>query len=186
MTVPAPATETILIAGYAMVLIVGAFLLDQLARHVQRRSDRHRTAGFRYVPDHDHWVCPTNQPLWPHRIDGEARLVRYRARPSVCNACPAKHDCTTSSSGREITRALDQWPHSEAGRFHRGIALMLVVLAALFVVIGVVSHLTVGDLATLAPVALVCTGAGWVLTGHFRHTPADFPAGIPVSERSSS
>ncbi|WP_433520219.1 hypothetical protein ACQPZ2_22325 [Nocardia pseudovaccinii] len=177
-----PAVETILMGGYAIALTVGAFGLDLLARHVHRRADRHRTAGFRYLPEHDCWVCPANQQLWPHTVDDQARLIRYRGRPAVCNACPEKYDCTTSSSGREITKAVDPWPHSEAGRFHRGIALVLVVLAALFVVIAAVRH--PGDLPVLIPVAVLWAGAGWVLTGHFRHTPAEFPATVADIERS--
>ena len=48
--------------------------------------------------------------------------MRYRAKPSVCNTCPVKSTCTTSDHGREISREIDPWPHSEAGQFHRGIA----------------------------------------------------------------
>ena len=56
--------------------------------------------------------------------------MRYRAKAHVCNACPRKDACTDSDHGREIVRPLDPWPHSEAGRFHRGISLLLVVLGA--------------------------------------------------------
>ena len=43
--------------------------LDWLARHSHARSERYRTAGFRYHPQHDVWVCPQDQMLWPARYD---------------------------------------------------------------------------------------------------------------------
>ncbi len=41
----------------------------------------------------------------------------------MCNTCPVKDACTVSHHGREVTRQLDPWPHSDSGRFHRGSAL---------------------------------------------------------------
>jgi len=172
--------EVALMAGYAVFLLACAAGLDLLAQHAHRRSDRYRTAGFTYHPDHDYWVCPEDQQLWPHELDHERRLVRYRAKPVVCNACPAKHRCTTSDSGREITRALDPWPHSEAGRFHRGIALALVALAGFALAVEAVRHHQPAELAVLGAVAALAAAVGWWLTGHFRHTPAGFPEPTPA------
>ena len=118
--------EVVLAAGYAGLLIAGAFVLEWLSAHTHRRSLRYRTAGFAYDEDHDHWQCPEGEHLWPHEFDDERRLVRYRAKAHVCNACPRKGACTDSDHGREIVRPLDPWPHSEAGRFHRGISLLMV------------------------------------------------------------
>ena len=101
-------------------------MLEWLSAHTHRRSLRYRTAGFAYDEDHDHWQCPEGEHLWPHEFDHERRLVRYRAKAHVCNACPRKGACTDSDHGREIVRPLDPWPHSEAGRFHRGISLLMV------------------------------------------------------------
>jgi hypothetical protein len=125
--------EVVLAAGYAGLLIVGAFVLEWLSAHTHRRSLRYRTAGFAYDEEHDHWQCPEGEHLWPQEFDHERRLVRYRAKAHVCNACPRKGACTDSDHGREIVRPLDPWPHSEAGRFHRGIALLMVGLALLIV-----------------------------------------------------
>jgi len=40
--------ETILAVGYAVTLILTAFLLEWLSAHTHRRSLRYRTAGFVY------------------------------------------------------------------------------------------------------------------------------------------
>jgi hypothetical protein len=133
--------EVVLAAGYAAALTGGAFALEWLSAHTHRRALRYRTAGFAYDAAHDHWVCPEGEQLWPHELDRERRLVRYRARAHVCNACPSKDRCTDSDDGREIVRAIDPWPHSEAGRFHRVIALLMVVLAGLVLVVELSRHL---------------------------------------------
>lgn len=116
--------EVLLAVGYAVFLLGVALALDFVARQSHVRSERYRTAGFTYHPSYDAWICPEDQLLTRMKTDHERRLVRYRGRPQVCNHCPSKPDCTDSHEGREISRAMDPWPHSEAGRFHRGISLI--------------------------------------------------------------
>lgn len=171
--------EAILAAGYATLLLLVAVGLDRLARHAHNRADRYRTAGFRYHPQHDAWVCPQEEWLWPAEFDRHRRLVRYRAKPSVCNACPVKAACTTSPHGREVVRAVDPWPHSEAGRFHRGLALMLIGLAGLILLVETTRHHTPTELAVLAVPAALAGGLGWRFLDHLRNTPTGFPDPTP-------
>jgi hypothetical protein len=171
--------ETVLAAGYAGLLVAGAFVLEWLSAHTHRRSLRYRTAGFAYDADHDHWECPEGEHLWPHEFDHERRLVRYRAKAHVCNACPRKTACTDSNHGREIVRPLDPWPHSEAGRFHRGIALLMVGLALLILVVEVVRHHDVPELALLATMLTTGALAARWLARDLRVHPANFPDPSP-------
>jgi hypothetical protein len=171
--------EVVIVAGYAALLIAGAFVLEWLSAHTHRRSLRYRTAGFAYDEDHDHWRCPEGEHLWPHEFDDERRLVRYRAKAHVCNACPRKEACTDSDHGREIVRPLDPWPHSEAGRFHRGISLLMVVLGLLIVVVEAARHHDAPELAVLAGVLLVGALAARWLVRDLRVHPANFPAPSP-------
>jgi hypothetical protein len=167
--------EVLLAAGYAAGLIGGAFTLELLSAHTHRRALRYRTAGFAYIADHDHWVCPEGEHLWPHSFDRERRLVRYRARAHVCNSCPSKHRCTDSDHGREIVRPLDPWPHSEAGRFHRVIALVLVGLAALVLVAVLVRRHAPAEAALLGGMlGMAMLAARW-LARDLRAHPAGFP-----------
>jgi hypothetical protein len=171
--------EVLLAAGYAGLLTTGAFVLEWLSAHTHRRSLRYRTAGFTYHDTHDHWECPEGEHLWPHEFDHERRLVRYRAKAHVCNACPCKHACTDSDRGREIVRPLDPWPHSEAGRFHRGISLLLVALALLLLVAEGARHHRPKELALLlALLAIGALAARW-LARDFRAHPAGFPEPTP-------
>lgn len=171
--------EVLLAAGYAGLLTIGAFLLEWLSAHTHRRSLRYRTAGFAYDAAQDHWQCPEGQHLWPHQFDRERRLVRYRAHAHICNGCPCKDACTDSDQGREIVRPLDPWPHSEAGRFHRGVSLMLIAVSLLVVVVAALRHHAAGEVALLAGVASVAVLAGRWLLRDFRAHPANFPEPTP-------
>ena len=42
---------------------------------------------FRYDSENDHYLCPAGQRLRLHNEDRHNRRKRYRAKPSVCNAC---------------------------------------------------------------------------------------------------
>jgi hypothetical protein len=76
-------------------------------------------------------------------------------------------------------RPLDPWPHSEAGRFHRGISLVLIALALLVLVVAAVRNGRPADHALLAGVLIVCLLVGRSLLRDFRAHPAGFPAPAP-------
>lgn len=172
--------EALLAAGYALLLTLSAGALEWLSAHTHRRSLRWRTAGFEYLDQHDAWRCPEGEHLWPHEFDHERRLVRYRARAHVCNGCPRKADCTDSDVGREIVRPLDPWPHSEAGRFHRGISLTMVALAVLVLAVGVARNHEPGELVLLAGALALCLAVGRWLLRAFQAHPAGFPEPAPA------
>jgi hypothetical protein len=167
--------EVLLAAAYAGVLVAGAFTLEWLSAHTHRRSLRFRTAGFSYDETHDNWLCPEGEHLWPHEFDRERRLVRYRARAHVCNACPSKGRCTDSNFGREIVRPLDPWPHSEAGRFHRVISLLLVALGSLILVLELARHHSIEEAALLLCLLVAFVLALRWLLRDLRAHPANFP-----------
>ena len=171
--------EVVLVAGYGACLLVGAFVLEWLSGHTHRRSLRYRTAGFDYDGRQDAWRCPEGQHLWPHEYDAERRLVRYRAKAHVCNGCPRKEECTDSDRGREIVRPLDPWPHSEAGRFHRGVSLMMVALAAFLLVVEGARHHRPLEAAVLLALLAAAVLAGRRLLRDLRAHPANFPAPAP-------
>ena len=168
--------EVFLAAGYAAFLLGVAVGLDLLARHSHARSLRYRNAGFTYHPTHDAWICPEDQIPSRSETDHERRLVRYRARSQICNHCPAKGDCTDSEHGREVVRAMDPWPHSEAGRFHRGISLMVALIAGMILAIEILRNHAPPELAVLGAALVVVALTLWHLHAAFRTTPTNFPA----------
>lgn len=183
--------EVVLASGYGAFLLLAAVVIEWLSAHTHRRSLRYRTAGFAYDSTHDHWTCPEGEHLWPHEFDSERRLVRYKAKAHICNGCPRKDACTDSETGREVVRPLDPWPHSEAGRFHRGLSLLLVVLAVLVVAVGLIRHHEPVEAAPLVVLLLAAALIGRWLLRDLRAHPANFPApstahglGIAVADAS--
>src|SRR5215216_6362565 len=168
--------EIYLVAGYAAFLVASALALEWLSAHTHRRALRYRTAGFTYDETQDHWECPEGQQLRPHEFDHERRLVRYRAKAHICNGCPRKDSCTDSDDGREVVRPLDPWPHSEAGRFHRAIAVMLVALALFVLVVGAARNHAPAEAALLLALMASVLLVGQRLVRDLRSHPANFPA----------
>jgi hypothetical protein len=172
--------EVFLAAGYAVFLLGVALGLDLMAHRSHARSQRFRTAGFTYHHTHDAWICPEEQVLVRSETDYERRLVRYRGRPQICNHCPAKSDCTDSDEGREVVRPMDPWPHSEAGRFHRGISLAVALVAApILAAVALRNHAPL-ELVVLGATLLVVALTAWHLHSAFRSTPANFPVPQPA------
>jgi hypothetical protein len=172
-------------AAYVLLLILAATGLDRLARHTHNRSGRFRTAGFTYHGHLDAWECPEGQHLHRAELDHQRRLVRYRGKPAICNACPSKAECTDSDDGREIVRAVDPWPYSEAGRFHRGISVAILVLAVLVSVVALVRNHDAPDFAVLGTAMLISGALLIRMASAFLHTPSNFPAAMPPVGRSS-
>lgn len=120
--------EALAAAAYAVVLILLAAGLEWVARYAVWQARRYHAAGFRYHRVLDVWECP-----------------HYRARPHVCNACPVKIGCTDSDDGRGIEQDLRPWLRTAIGRFHRGMSLVLLVLAGMIVLIELLQHPTPAD-----------------------------------------
>jgi hypothetical protein len=130
--------EILLAAGYAAFLLIVAASLELAARHSHHRSERMRLAGFRYDAQVDLWTCPNDVKLLRAEVDYGRGAVFYRAPAHACNTCPIKSRCTDSDTGRVIEHRPDSWLDSELRRFHRGISLTMVVLAALMLTVELV------------------------------------------------
>jgi hypothetical protein len=172
-------TATWLVAGYALFLLAAAWGFDLLARRASHGAHRWRSGGFVYHPDHDAWQCPTERWLWPTSFDPAHRVMRYRAKPVVCNTCPVKAQCTSSDHGREISRQVDPWPFSEAGRFHRGISCVVATLAMLMPIGQAVLQHTAADLLVLGSVVAITATASAPLFRHLWRTPVSAPEHVP-------
>lgn len=164
-------------AGYGLVLLLVAYGIDQLARRAQTTIQEQRSAGFRYHEDHDAWLCPEDQWLWPQSFDPDNRVMRYRGSPSVCNSCPLKESCTTSDDGREMRRMIDAWPASESARFHRGIACAVTVLAVCWPAVAAFTVESWTSQVLLLAVAVGVAIGALPLWAFLRRTPAD-PGGV--------
>lgn len=174
-----PATTVWLIVGYSLALVAIAWSFDGMARRASAHAARWRTGQFVYRSDHDAWVCPQNHWLWPSSFDPNHRVMRYRALPAVCNSCPVKSGCTTSHHGREISREIDPWPHSDAGRFHRGIACCVAALGVVLPLATLINNHSMSDVLMLTGAVLVVTVLGLPLARHLWNTPFNAPEHLP-------
>ncbi|QNE89004.1 hypothetical protein H0194_07925 [Corynebacterium incognita] len=175
----APGMLSILAAGYGLFLLAVGWGFDLMAQKTANRTTDMHSGTFRYLEEHDAWQCPEDQWLWPSSFDPENRVMRYRATPTVCNTCPVKETCTVSSHGRELTRQLDPWPHSDSGHFHRGIALAVVCMGYLLPLSSLITNHATSEILLTAAVCLVLTGAGVIpLARHLWTTPSNAPTTV--------
>lgn len=121
--------EYVLMLGYAVVLALIALALELAARHAHKRSLETATVGFTYHREHDVWICPRDERLFPVFSDQAKGVVIYRAPAAACNSCPSKEACTDSDRGREIERRIPQGLEYGMQRFHRAMSLTLLILA---------------------------------------------------------
>jgi hypothetical protein len=70
---------------------------------------------------------------------------------------------------------MDPWPHSEAGRFHRGISLAVALIAGLILAAESTRNHAPLELAVLGAVLAAVILVAWHLHAAFRATPANFP-----------
>jgi hypothetical protein len=126
--------EVLYTAGYAVLLVGIAFVLQHLGRRSHKMAEQIHVAGFSYHPELDVWKCPTGQHLGRRASDERWGIVVYQAPAHVCNACHCKPGCTDSDEGRQIEHHLDSWLKSELRRFHRAFSLVLLLIAGVLLV----------------------------------------------------
>ncbi len=69
-----------------------------------QRTDFFGQRDFRYLAERDIYVCPNEAELHLFPSGCTEQYLQYRAKASVCNACPLKAQCTTSNTGRRLSR----------------------------------------------------------------------------------
>jgi hypothetical protein len=156
--------EVLVASGYALFLVAVAACLERLGRHAHQKSRQYQTAGFTYRQHLNMWECPAGQYLKLWAFDSQRRVAEYRAEAKSCNSCSLKKECTNSDEGRRLEHPLDSWLQSEIIRFHRGISLTVLFLAALILSLEVVLETAAIDLVVLltamVPVAIAATRLG--------------------------
>jgi hypothetical protein len=162
--------EVLLAVGYAAFLLLTAAALDRLGSLSARRAEAFEVAGFAYRQDIDVWACPAGEHLRLEFIDHHRRTRSYRAAATTCNRCPFKTSCTEGDDGRVLQRPFDSWPHNEAGRFQRGIGLVLIALAAFLLAVGLVRHPQPVAATVLVPALTVVALVGIRSAGALRRS----------------
>ena len=124
--------ELTLLLAYVVVLWVGGWALESLARAHFRRAQRHAHNGFAYDAELDRYECPQGELLTLHTFDDRNKLAIYKAPASSCNACMLKAFCTPHDEGRHVYRSLAAFHETDVGRFHRRLSLIVLGVAIAF------------------------------------------------------
>lgn len=171
-----PSATVLMVCGYSLVLLVIAWVVDHMGKKSSARSAAWRTGNFVYHEDQDAWKCHQDEWLWPASFDPDKRVIRYVGQHAICGRCPVKDECSPSPGPREITKPVDPWPHSEAGRFHRGIALVMAVISLVLVAGMLFGAHGGGDLVVLVTTLALVTILGVIPLGrHLAASPDNFP-----------
>lgn len=174
-----PSATVLFVSGYALLLLAVAWAFDRMGARSALQSARWRTDNFHYHERQDAWTCHRGQWLRPVAFDRETRVATYAGDPDVCGPCPLKAECSPSPGPREVTRKVDPWPHSEAGRFHRGIALAVAAVAFFLTLVLLVKAGNAADVAVLAVTDVVILLASYPLARHLWNTPSDGYEDVP-------
>ena len=121
-----------LLLGYLVVLWVGGWALEMLAKVHFRRAQRYAHDGFAYDVELDRYECPQGELLTLQTTDDRDKLAIYKAPASSCNQCMLKSFCTPHDHGRRVYRSLADFHETDVGRFHRRLSLVILAVALAF------------------------------------------------------
>ena len=132
--------EQVLLLAYLVLLWVGGWVLEVLARAHFHRAERYAHHGFSYDAELDRYECPQGELLTLDTLDDRNKLAIYKAPAASCNDCVLKAFCTPHDEGRRVYRSLAEFHETDVGRFHRRLSLTIVAVALAFAVGGVVAY----------------------------------------------
>lgn len=169
-----------LVSAYALIMLAAGWVVDVLGSRSARHSMSWRHSDFMYHDDVDGWRCHEDQWLWPTAFDPDKRVIRYEGAHAICGRCPSKDSCSPTPGPREITRPVDPWPYSDAGRFHRGVGLVITCVGVFIPMLLMMAFHATGDLIVLGTTTVVVIVAGVLpLARHLWNTPDNAPAHLP-------
>lgn len=127
----------VLLLAYLLILWLGGWILEFLARVHFHRAQRHAHTGFAYDLELDRYECPQGEWLTLHTFDERNKLAIYKASASTCNDCVLKAFCAPHDAGRHVYRSLAEFHETDVGQFHRWLSLIILAVALTFSVAGV-------------------------------------------------
>jgi hypothetical protein len=129
----------VLLLAYVVILWLGGWALESLARAHFRRAQRYAHNGFAYDTELDRYECPQGELLTLHTYDELNKLAIYKAPARTCNDCVLKAFCTPHDEGRHVYRSLAEFHETDIGRFHRRLSLIVLGLALAFSAGGLIA-----------------------------------------------
>lgn len=84
-----------------------------------QRTDFFGQQEFRYDAKLDVYFCPAGKELHVLPSGCTDQFIQYRGKPSVCNACPLKAQCTSNNHGRKLSRHIAEDAFERVRAFHQ-------------------------------------------------------------------
>ena len=129
--------ELWIVLVYVAAVVIGARVIEALARLHLARAHRNAEKGFEYLAEDDHYRCAGDERLSLYGLEPERGLAVYHALPEQCHGCRFENACAPHSNGRRIYRSLATWAETDVGRFHQRIALLMFAAGSLLSAVGV-------------------------------------------------
>src|SRR5262245_5944820 len=98
--------ELWLILVYVTGVLIGARIIEALAKAHYARGRRHAEHGFEYVAPRDEYHCLGGATLKLDTIHDSEKMAIYRAPVEHCGGCRLKTQCTPMEQSRRIYRSL--------------------------------------------------------------------------------
>jgi hypothetical protein len=114
---------------YVASLLIGAKIVEVVARMHFTRAQRYGEHGFEYIELQDVYRCPEGKFLQLHSVHDDKRVAVYRAQADHCRVCRLKTHCTPSPDGRLVYRSLAEWAETTVGVFHRCVSVVMFAAA---------------------------------------------------------
>jgi hypothetical protein len=128
--------ELWLILAYVAGVLIGARVIEALAKAHFARGRRYSEHGFEYVEPRDHYHCLGGATLTLDTIHPTERLAIYRAPVEHCGGCRLKPTCAPKEESRRIYRSLATWAETDVGRFHQVVSVLMFTVSAVLCVAG--------------------------------------------------
>jgi hypothetical protein len=128
--------ELWLILAYVAGVLIGARVIEALAKAHFARARRYAQHGFEYVEPRDHYQCLGGATLTLDTVHQAERLAIYRAPVEHCGGCHLKPQCAPEEESRRIYRSLATWTETDVGRFHQYVSLLMFLVAGVLSLAG--------------------------------------------------
>lgn len=128
--------ELWLVIVYVAMVLIGARVIELLARLHMAHANQNAEAGFEYLEDEDRYHCAGGERLALESVEPSRQMAIYQALPHQCQSCHWKETCAPHGKGRRIYRSLATWAETDVGRFHKRISLLMFAAGSLLATVG--------------------------------------------------
>jgi len=129
--------ELWLLVGYVAVVLIGARIIEALAKAHYSRADRLAKQGFEYSEPRDHYQCLGGATLRLDKVHEPERMAIYRAPVEHCGGCHLKPACAPLEESRTVYRSLASWAETDVGRFQQYVSLLMFAAAGVLSLAGI-------------------------------------------------